>query len=147
MNTSYFREFTVLAEVKNYWEAAERLYINQSTLSKHIKSMENELGILLFDRSTRHVELTRYGKALLPYARSITRQESEFSSLLMQMQNQEKGLLRNKKCELIFLRESKPDFEKNFSEDHEIIRIPFVRDHLVALLPMTICLHKGIRLH
>lgn len=72
MNTSYFREFTVLAEVKNYWEAAERLYINQSTLSKHIKSMENELGILLFDRSTRHVELTRYGKALLPYARSIS---------------------------------------------------------------------------
>lgn len=178
MNTSYFREFIVLAEMKNYWEAAERLYMSQSTLSKHIKFMENELGVPLFDRSTRHVELTRYGAALLPYARSITRQESEFSSLLMQMQNQEKGLLvigsipvmaqygivnllsifqkkypqnsvtvieedpqnlidllKSKKCELIFLRESKADFEKNLSEDRELVRLPFVRDHLVALLP------------
>lgn len=178
MNTSYFREFTVLAEMKNYWEAAERLFMNQSTLSKHIKAMEAELGVQLFNRSTRRVELTKYGKALLPFAQSIIRQEAEFSSLFMQMQNQEEGLLvigsipvmaqygitsllsvfqkgnpqnnvkiieedpqnlvgllRNKKCELIFLRESKLDFEKNFMEDHELVRIPFVRDHLVALLP------------
>lgn len=178
MNTSFFREFTVLAEMKNYWEAAERLFMNQSTLSKHIKAMEAELGVQLFNRSTRRVELTKYGKALLPFAQSIIRQEAEFSSLFMQMQNQEEGLLvigsipvmaqygitsllsvfqkgnpqnnvkiieedpqnlvgllRNKKCELIFLRESKLDFEKNFMEDHELVRIPFVRDHLVALLP------------
>lgn len=40
MNTLYFKEFAVLAEVKNYWEASERLFMNQSTLSKHIKLME-----------------------------------------------------------------------------------------------------------
>ena len=178
MNTSYYREFSVLAEEKNYMEAAERLYMNQSTLSKHIKTMESELGVPLFDRSTRRVELTEYGKALLPHARSITRSEFEYSTLLMQIQNREKGimtlgtippmaqygiigllaafqneypdshvtileedsqsllrLLREKKCELIFFRESKLDFEKNFLEDHELVRIPFVHDHLIALLP------------
>lgn len=178
MNTSYFREFTVLAEMKNYWEAAERLFMNQSTLSKHIKAMETELGVQLFDRSTRRVELTKYGSALLPFAQSIIRQETEYSALFLQMQYQEKGLLvigsipvmaqygitnllsvfqkrnpqkivkiieedpqdledllRKKRCELIFQRESKLDFEKNFMEDHELVRIPFVRDHLVALLP------------
>ena len=178
MNTSYYREFSVLAEEKNYMEAAERLYMNQSTLSKHIKTMESELGVPLFDRSTRRVELTEYGKALLPHARSITRSEFEYSTHLMQIQNREKGimtlgtippmaqygiigllaafqneypdshvtileedsqnllhLLRDKKCELTFLRESKLDFEKNFLEDHELVRIPFVHDHLIALLP------------
>ncbi len=178
MNISFFREFTILAEEKNYMEAAERLYMNQSTLSKHIKAMESELGVLLFDRSTRRVELTEYGKALLPHARSITRSEFEYSTLFMQMQNREKGImtlgtippmaqygiigllaafqgefpdshviileedsqnlpdmLREKKCELIFLRESKLDFEKNFLDDHELVRIPFIQDHLIALLP------------
>lgn len=178
MNISYLREFTTLAETKNYWEAAEQLYMNQSTLSKHIKIMEAELDVQLFDRSTRRVELTKYGIALLPYAQSIIHQESEYSSLLLQMKNQENGLLvigsipvmaqygivdqlsvfqkshpesniniieedpqnlvsllRSKKCELIFLRESKLDFVHNFMEDSELVRIPFVRDHLVALLP------------
>lgn len=178
MNTSFFREFIILAESRSYWEAAERLYMNQSTLSKHIKLMECELGVPLFTRSTRRVELTKYGASLLPYARSIIRQESEYISLLLQMKNQETGmlvigsipvmaqygivdllsafqkahpesnlkvieedpqnlvsLLRDKKCELIFLRESKLDFERNFLEDQELVRIPFVRDHLIALLP------------
>ena len=48
MNTEYLKEFVVLAETKNFWEASDRLYMNQSTLSKHIKSLENELGINLF---------------------------------------------------------------------------------------------------
>ncbi|MCD8018468.1 MAG: LysR family transcriptional regulator [Clostridiales bacterium] len=178
MNTSYFREFIVLVETKSYWEASERLYMNQSTLSKHIKAMEQELDVPLFERSTRRVELTPYGKALLPYAQSIIREETEYSSLFLQMKNQEKGLLvigsipvmaqygilnylttfqqkypqnnikileedpqnlfallRNRKCELAFQRESKLDFEKNFMEDQEFIRIPIVQDYLVALFP------------
>ena len=58
MNTENLKEFIVLAETKNFWEASERLYMNQSTLSKHIKNLESELGISLFTRTTRRVELT-----------------------------------------------------------------------------------------
>ena len=44
MNLNWFREFLVLASTCNYLEAADMLYIGQSNLSKHIKSMEAELG-------------------------------------------------------------------------------------------------------
>ena len=76
MNTEFLKEFVVLAETKNFWEASERLYMNQSTLSKHIKSLENELGVELFTRTTRRVELTSYGQTFLPYARTICCQAS-----------------------------------------------------------------------
>ena len=63
MNTDYLKEFVVLAETKNFWEASDRLYMNQSTLSKHIKNLETDLGVDLFSRTTRRVELTSYGQA------------------------------------------------------------------------------------
>lgn len=93
MDINHLKEFTVLAETKNYWEAAYRLFLNQSTLSKHIKSMESELGVPLFTRTTRKVELTDFGEALLPYARAVTRLHFEYSAKLMQMQNHQKGLI------------------------------------------------------
>lgn len=93
MDIHYLREFMVLAETKNYWEAAYRLFLNQSTLSKHIKSMEAELGVPLFTRTTRKVELTEFGEALLPYAKSISRLHFEYSARLMQIQNHQNGLV------------------------------------------------------
>ena len=87
MNTEYLKEFVVLAETKNFWEASDRLYMNQSTLSKHIKSLENELGVDLFLRTTRRVELTNYGQTFLPYAKSITHFEFEGISAIRSLQN------------------------------------------------------------
>lgn len=72
MDIRFFKEFLVLAETKNFWEASRRLYIGQSTLSKHIQSMERELDAQLFSRTSRKVELTSFGELLLPYARSIS---------------------------------------------------------------------------
>ncbi len=93
MNASFYREFAVLAETKNYWEASSRLYLTQSTLSKHIQAMEKELDVPLFERTTRKVELTEYGRALLPYARKIADLQFEYSSLLLQKKNQHRGLV------------------------------------------------------
>ena len=93
MNTENLKEFIVLAETKNFWEASERLYMNQSTLSKHIKNLESELGISLFTRTTRRVELTNYGRIFLPYAKSVIRSEFEGLSAIRRLQNIENGLL------------------------------------------------------
>ena len=68
MEISYFNEFVILAETRNYWAASERLYIGQSSLSKHIKTLESQLGAPLFDRTSRKVELTEFGAKMLPYA-------------------------------------------------------------------------------
>lgn len=82
MNLTYLREFSVLAATMNFWEASEQLFMNESTLSKHIRAMERELGVPLFERNTRNVRLTRYGRALLPYAREISRLEIRYQAEL-----------------------------------------------------------------
>ena len=71
MDTGYIKEFVTLAECLNFSEAAERLFIAQSSLSKHIKAMERELGVELFVRTTRSIRLSGAGELYLPYARQI----------------------------------------------------------------------------
>ena len=93
LNLDYFREFTVLSDTLNYWEAADRLYLNQSTLSKHIIAPEKEIGYPLFTRSTRHVSLTAYGQALLPYARSISQAQVDYSAELCRVFDRDNGVL------------------------------------------------------
>lgn len=80
---SYLKEFTVLAEIGNYLKAADALFISQSSLSKHIKALEKELGLSLFERSTRSLKLTSYGQTLLPYARKIVNLHYQSTVALM----------------------------------------------------------------
>lgn len=77
MNTNWLREFVVLADTCSYAEAAARLFMGQSSLSKHIKALEEELGLGLFERTSRRVRLSREGELLLPSARALV--EAEFA--------------------------------------------------------------------
>ena len=61
--------FVAVAEEHNFTRAADRAGIVQSGLSASIRSLERELGVPLFVRSTRRVTLTAAGQALLPAAR------------------------------------------------------------------------------
>ena len=78
MEMKYLYEFIALSKIKNYWLTAEELYISQSSLSKHISALEKELGVSLFDRTTRQVELSPGGRAFLPYAIQITQLFDEY---------------------------------------------------------------------
>ena len=77
MDTGHIKEFVMLAERLNFSEAAERLFISQSALSKHIRSLERELGAELFIRTTRSIRLSDAGTLYLPYARQIAELCSE----------------------------------------------------------------------
>lgn len=67
MTELQFRSFLVLAEELNFTKASKRLCITQSTLSSHISSLEKNLGISLFIRTNKSVELSQEGKHLYPF--------------------------------------------------------------------------------
>ncbi len=79
LKTSFFNEFLVLAEQLNFSKAAQKIGMNQSVLSRHIKQLEEEVGAPLFIRTTQKMELTPYGAALIPHARAILEQTHEFA--------------------------------------------------------------------
>ncbi|MCD7956411.1 MAG: LysR family transcriptional regulator [Lachnospiraceae bacterium] len=78
MKTLFLNEFLVLAEQLNFSNAAKRLGINQSALSRHIKQLEEELGTPLFSRTTQKIELTAYGNAFIPHAVAIMEHEKAY---------------------------------------------------------------------
>jgi DNA-binding transcriptional LysR family regulator len=63
--------FLAVAEEGGFTRAAVRLHMVQSGVSASIRSLERELGVDLFERTTQHVELTEAGRALIPEARRV----------------------------------------------------------------------------
>ncbi len=67
MNLQHLYYFRTLAEVQSYTKAASKLLVTQPSLSHAISDLEDELGIPLFNRTSRQVTLTRYGEIFLEY--------------------------------------------------------------------------------
>ncbi|MEU1878549.1 LysR family transcriptional regulator [Streptosporangium sp. NPDC020072] len=65
------RLLLTLADELHFGHAATRLHLTQPALSQQIRSLENRLGVQLFERSSRRVELTAEGRTLLPFARKV----------------------------------------------------------------------------
>ena len=65
MNLYHLRYFVTLAHLEHYTKAADVLAITQPSLSHAISSLEEELGVKLFEKNGRNVSLTKYGKSFL----------------------------------------------------------------------------------
>lgn len=74
MNLSQLYYFRKLAELQHYTRAAKELFITQPTLSGSISSLEQELGVSLFQKAGRNVELTKYGAEFLTYVNASLEQ-------------------------------------------------------------------------
>lgn len=71
MDTKAVKTFVVLSETLNYQQTAQRLSYAPSTLTGHIRALEQELGVKLFTKVGRQLELTEEGRGFLESARRL----------------------------------------------------------------------------
>ena len=71
MTLNQLRYFQAVARALNFRAAAEELYISQPSLSRSIDSLEQELGVMLFERAGRGISLTGSGRLFLEYTNRI----------------------------------------------------------------------------
>jgi LysR family hydrogen peroxide-inducible transcriptional activator len=74
MNLRDLKYIVAVAEARHFGKAAERCFVSQPTLSGQIKKLEAELGITLFERTSRSVVITPVGEAVVAHARQMMEQ-------------------------------------------------------------------------
>jgi len=86
--------FLLAAETLSFTEAARKLHLTQPTVSHHIKALENELDVQLFERAAPGLRLTEAGRLLLPWARKVVRDSIELQGMMEALQKGIAGNLR-----------------------------------------------------
>ncbi|MFE6403496.1 LysR family transcriptional regulator [Streptomyces alboflavus] len=94
MELRQLQYFAAVADAGGFSRAAERLGIVQSAVSQQVRRLERELGVALFDRSTRHVRLSAAGERLLPEARAVLTAAHRTRQVAADIASGAEGLLR-----------------------------------------------------
>lgn len=93
----YFSALTAFVEAadgNNFSRAAERLGIKASTVSRYVKDLEQDLGIALFNRSTRTLHLTEGGQTFLMHARRVLDELEHAKAATSALNEQPRGVLK-----------------------------------------------------
>jgi DNA-binding transcriptional LysR family regulator len=88
------RVFVAVAEELSFTGAAQRLQMSQQPVSATVRRLERQLGVRLFDRTTRHVSLTAAGRAVLPSARAAVEAADRFARVADEQRAGHAGVLR-----------------------------------------------------
>jgi DNA-binding transcriptional LysR family regulator len=94
MELRHMRYFVAVAETLNFRQAGKQLHVSQPSLSVQIKQLEEELGVALFRRSKRRVEITRAGEVFLSAAREILLRLQQASAAALHAESGEVGTIR-----------------------------------------------------
>lgn len=88
------KAFIFAAETLSFSEASKLLHLTQPTVSHHIKTLEKNLGVELFERHGNQLMLTEAGVMLIPWARRLIRQANEIKDMMEAVQDRAIGNLR-----------------------------------------------------
>ncbi|MAT98281.1 MAG: hypothetical protein CL608_14145 [Anaerolineaceae bacterium] len=94
VDLSKLEAFIHAAEQLSFSEAAKYLHLTQPTISHHIKTLEKEFGVELFERSGHTLHLTEPGRLLLPWAHKLIHQANEMQEMMNSLQHKIAGHLR-----------------------------------------------------
>lgn len=94
MNLRDLKYIIAVAESRHFGKAAERCFVSQPTLSGQIRKLEDELGITIFERTNRSVEITPAGEEILTHARRIMEQADGIEQVARAYQDPLAGPLR-----------------------------------------------------
>lgn len=83
-----------VAEHQNFTKAAQKVFVTQPTLSMQIQKLEDELDVLIFDRSKKPIELTETGKKIVQQARNIVNESDRIKDIVDQQKGFVGGLFR-----------------------------------------------------
>jgi len=93
MNIQQLHYVIALAELKHFEQAAEKCFITQSTLSTMISKFEDEIGILIFDRKKKPVEVSKEGRLILEQIKQILKEIDNLGVLINEAKGEETGKL------------------------------------------------------
>ena len=94
MNLASLRLIRDVAHLRSISKAAQAGEISQSAASQSLTDLERELGVLLFDRSTRPLTITPAGKLYVEFCRDVIRKEEEVDAQLDAFRQRQNGLAR-----------------------------------------------------
>jgi DNA-binding transcriptional LysR family regulator len=86
--------FVRAAETLNFSETAKQLHMSQPTVSHQIKTLEHEMGAILFNRTNTGLLLTEAGRLLLPWARRLIQDSNNMQAMMLSLQDDVVGELR-----------------------------------------------------
>mgnify|MGYP003641396518 FL=1 len=93
MNIQQFQYILAVADKKHFEKAADKCFISQSTLSTMISKFEDEIGIMIFDRKKKPVELTAEGEIIVEQLKVIDKDIAHLKETVKEIKGEVKGRL------------------------------------------------------
>ncbi len=125
-----------VADYGSFSVASEHCFVTQPSLSTQIKNLEEELGVILLDRSEKPMALTEAGRVVVEKARNAVSEFYKVAESIKEMRNEVKGSLRLAVIPTIapyLLHRFIPDFIRRYPEVNLEIKEMFTRDIVTAL--------------
>ena len=89
MTITQLKYTLAVAEHGNFTTASEKCFVTQPTLSMQVQKLEEELGVTIFNRSTKPLQVTDVGEKVLFQARKIVEESSRMNDVI----SEEKGII------------------------------------------------------